>query len=151
MVMKLIVDEFIAGNDDLQPLVHEYISAQAKVQVINNPSGSLESGGLGEPKYDVDETAFTGAWGRPQRDGPALRAITLATYAEWLIDHGYPSLAESIVWPIMRNDLSYVGQYWNASGFDLWEEIQGASFFTTAAQYRALVQGRAVAEALGKT
>lgn len=85
MVMKVIVDEFIAGNDDLQPLIHEYISAQAKVQVITNPSGDLESGGLGEAKFNVDETSFNESWGRPQRDGPALRAITLATYAEWLI------------------------------------------------------------------
>ncbi|KAI5306530.1 hypothetical protein KEM56_000427 [Ascosphaera pollenicola] len=149
MVMKAIVDEYIAGNDDLQPIIHNYISAQAKVQVITNPSGDLESGGLGEAKFNVNETAFTGSWGRPQRDGPALRAITLATYAEWLIDNGHASTAKSIVWPIMLNDLSYVGQYWNATGFDLWEEVKGSSFFTTAVQHRALVQGNSIAKSLG--
>src|SRR4051812_28309101 len=31
--------------------------------------------GLGEPKFNVDGSAFTGPWARPQNDGPALRAI----------------------------------------------------------------------------
>ena len=94
--------------------------------------------------------------GRPQRDGPALRAIALITYANWLINHNYSSTALNVVWPIAKNDLAYVAQYWyddylerstwseltlltmnrNQTGFDLWEEVRGSSFFTVAAQYR---------------
>ena len=25
-------------------------------------------------------------------------------------------------WPIILNDLNFVGQYWNTSSYDLWEE-----------------------------
>lgn len=50
--------------------------------------------------------------GRPQRDGPALRAIALIAYAKWLIENDYSSTAEEVVWPIARNDLEYVAQYW---------------------------------------
>lgn len=50
--------------------------------------------------------------GRPQRDGPALRAIALIAYAKWLIENGYSSTASEIVWPILENDLNYVAQYW---------------------------------------
>jgi len=32
---------------------------------------------------------------------------------------------------------------------DLWEEVQGSSFFTTAVQHRALVEGNALAQQLG--
>jgi glucoamylase len=39
----------------------------------------------------------------------------------------------------------------NASGFDLWEEVNGSSFFTIAAQHRALVEGNALAAQLGQT
>jgi glucoamylase len=39
----------------------------------------------------------------------------------------------------------------NNTGFDLWEEVSGSSFFTTAAQHRALVEGSALAKQLGKT
>ncbi|OLN97576.1 Glucoamylase P [Colletotrichum chlorophyti] len=151
LTMKMIVDEFILGNEDLQVYVEDYYRSQAVLQTVSNPSGSfLPSGrGLGEAKYNVDGSRFNGAWGRPQRDGPALRAITLITYARWLIENGQQAKARDIVWPIVANDLSYTGQYWNSTGFDLWEEVSGSSFFTTQNQYRALVEGAALAESLG--
>jgi glucoamylase len=54
--------------------------------------------------------AFTGDWGRPQRDGPALRATALIAYGRWLISNGYTSAATNIVWPVVQNDLNYVAQ-----------------------------------------
>ncbi|RYE72990.1 MAG: hypothetical protein EOO80_19600, partial [Oxalobacteraceae bacterium] len=54
-----------------------------------------------------------------------------------------------IIWPIVQNDLSYVTQYWNQTTFDLWEEVNSQSFFTTAVQYRSLVEGSALASQLG--
>jgi glucoamylase len=83
--MKQLVELFIAGDSSLQGIIEDYISAQAYLQTVSNPSGGLSSGGLGEPKFNVDMSAFTGAWGRPQRDGPALRATALIAYGEWLI------------------------------------------------------------------
>ncbi|KAA8571614.1 hypothetical protein EYC84_001611 [Monilinia fructicola] len=103
-------------------LVDTFHHAQAGLQTVSNPSGGFSSGGLGEPKFNADKTAFTGSWGRPQRDGPALRATAMVTYSKWLIANGYTSTVQNIVWPIIRNDLSYVTQYWNQTGFDLWEE-----------------------------
>lgn len=50
--------------------------------------------------------------GRPQRDGPPLRAIAMSQYAKWLIDNGYPKTAQEVVWPVIRNDLYYTAQYW---------------------------------------
>ncbi|KAG4427306.1 hypothetical protein IFR05_017211, partial [Cadophora sp. M221] len=77
LTMKMIVDEFIFGKTELQSYIEDYIHAQAVLQTVANPSGTfLPAGlGLGEPKYQVDGSRFNGAWGRPQRDGPALRAI----------------------------------------------------------------------------
>lgn len=115
LTFKCIVDTFVNSySSSLQTEIENYISAQAIVQGISNPSGSLSNSGtgLGEPKFNVDDTAFTGAWGRPQRDGPALRAIALITYSKWLINNGYESTANSIVWPIIEIDISYVAQYW---------------------------------------
>jgi glucoamylase len=114
LTFKCIVDTFINSySASLQTQIQSYIVAQAKLQTASNPSGSFSDGtGLGEPKFNADGTAFTGSWGRPQRDGPALRATTLITYAKWLINNGYSSTASSIVWPIVKNDLNYVAQYW---------------------------------------
>ncbi|KAF2804608.1 extracellular glucoamylase protein [Mytilinidion resinicola] len=152
LVFKALIDQFIVtGDSSLQTQIDNYISAQAQLQGVSNPSGALSSGGLAEPKFNADMSAFTGAWGRPQRDGPALRATALIAYSRWLISNGYTSTANNIVWPIIQNDLSYVTQYWNQTGFDLWEEVSGSSFFTIAVQHRALVEGNILATSLGKS
>ncbi|KAF2267349.1 glucoamylase [Lojkania enalia] len=153
LVFKALVDQFITSEDtNLQIEINDYISAQAKLQTVSNPSGELSNGaGLAEPKYMPDGTAFTGDWGRPQRDGPALRATALIAYGRWLLANNYDSAARDIVWPIVRNDLAYVAQYWNQTGFDLWEEVNGSSFFTTAVQHRALVEGSAFAGSIGQS
>ncbi|KFY94405.1 hypothetical protein V498_03882 [Pseudogymnoascus sp. VKM F-4517 (FW-2822)] len=153
LVFKYIFDRFNAGYDaGLQTQIQNYIAGQAKLQGVSNPSGSLSNGaGLGEAKYNVDGSAYTGGWGRPQRDGPALRATVLASYGTWLVDNGYTATAQSVVWPVVANDLAYVVQYWNQTGFDLWEEVSGSSFFTTAVQHRSLIEGIAFASKIGKT
>ncbi|KAJ5223667.1 hypothetical protein N7468_008209 [Penicillium chermesinum] len=141
LVMKTLVDLFKNGDSDLLSIIEEYINAQAHIQTVSNPSGDLSS----------DETAFTGSWGRPQRDGPALRASAMIAFGQWLIENGYTTTATDIVWPIVRNDLSYVAQHWNSSGYDLWEEVNGESFFTTAVQHRALVEGSKFASQVGSS
>lgn len=75
----------------------------------------------------------------------------MISYSNWLVANGYENTTSNVVWPIIQNDLAYVAQYWNQTGFDLWEEVQGSSFFTTAAQHRALVEGSALAKDLGKS
>ena len=37
----------------------------------------------------------------------------------------------------------------NSTGFDLWEEVSGSSFFATQNQYRALVEGATLSKAIG--
>jgi glucoamylase len=110
----MIIDEFILGEKGLQQYIEDYIHAQAVLQTVSNPSGTFLPSGLslGEPKYNVDGTRYNENWGRPQRDGPALRAIALITYSNWLIANGQTSKVKSVIWPIISNDLSYVGQYW---------------------------------------
>ncbi|KAK6596119.1 glucoamylase P (glycosyl hydrolase family 15) [Botrytis cinerea] len=151
LTLKMLVDEFIFGNRALQPQIEKYVKAQAILQTVTNPSGTfLPNGlGLGEPKYEVDGTRFNGAWGRPQRDGPALRAIALMAYSDWLINHNQLQRAKLVIWPIIANDLSYIGEYWNQTGYDLWEEVLGSSFFTVQNQHRAFVEAGNLANRLG--
>ncbi|KAK1245295.1 hypothetical protein MKX08_004924 [Trichoderma sp. CBMAI-0020] len=153
LVFKTLVDRFTQNYDaGLQRRIEQYIAAQVTLQGISNPSGSLSDGsGLGEPKFELTLSQFTGNWGRPQRDGPALRAIALIGYSKWLISNNYQSTVSNIIWPIVRNDLNYVAQYWNQTGFDLWEEVNGSSFFTVANQHRALVEGATLAATLGQS
>jgi len=156
----MITDELFfgtntVGNISLQTVVEDYTTAQAVLQTVTNPSGALWPAGLGlgEPKFYTNGTRFNGAWGRPQNDGPALRASTFMeiSYAIFLRNPNATQIVSSIYWPIILNDLNYVGQYWNTTSYDLWEEVNGNSFFTMTAQHRALVQGAVLAAQLNMT
>ncbi|KAL1838780.1 hypothetical protein VTJ49DRAFT_2208 [Mycothermus thermophilus] len=151
LVMKGVVDSFAHNySTSLQTTIQNFVVSQAKLQGVSNPSGGLSDGtGLGEVKFHVDLKPFTGEWGRPQRDGPPLRAIALTRYAKWLVANGYKDTARDVVWPVIKNDLAYTAQYWNETGFDLWEEVPGSSFFTIASSHRALVEGAHLAAQLG--
>lgn len=110
----MLIDELILGNDNLRKTIDDYTTAQAVLQTIANPSGSLwPSGeGLGEPKFYTNITTFTGDWGRPQRDGPALRAIAFMNLAPVFVPNETDTFLQTY-WPLILNDLNYVGQYWN--------------------------------------
>ncbi|GAA6060427.1 hypothetical protein JCM10212_002195 [Sporobolomyces blumeae] len=119
----------------------DYVSAQDILQHVANPSGTFSDlSGLAEPKFNINETAFTGPWGRPQRDGPALRARALMKYVE-LYSSKIPSSVKKQLDTVILNDLDYTVKYWNTTGFDLWEEVNGSSFFTTLSQFHALAHG----------
>lgn len=126
-------------------ILFQYASARAQEQ--NDPG--LQTG-LGEPKFFLNNSIFTGPWGRPQNDGPATSAITLMEFAEsYLRKGGSPSVVRSQIWdsqayplqaPVMR-DLLFVASNWSSPSFDLWEEEEGDHFYTRMVQHRALVMG----------
>ncbi|KAH9939214.1 glycoside hydrolase family 15 protein [Amylocystis lapponica] len=152
LTFQTLIDQYTSGEDtSLRSLIDDFVSAEAALQQVTNPSGSVSTGGLAEPKFYINETAFEGPWGRPQRDGPALRSTAIITYANWLLENGNSSFVTNTLWPILQLDLDYVAANWNQSTFDLWEEINSSSFFTTAVQHRALRQGIALANAIGQT
>lgn len=141
-------------------IMSAYESLQYQLQHTSNPSGSFgDLAGLGEPKFNVDGSDFTGVWGRPQRDGPALRAITLMRYMHaynntnpslWSPSDGkgqYSNLYQAAMPPnsVIKADLEYVAHNWQSSGFDLWEEVNGLHLFTAMVQLRALREGTVVA------
>ncbi|KAL0960774.1 hypothetical protein HGRIS_005795 [Hohenbuehelia grisea] len=150
LVFKAILDHYTAGEDDsLRGHIDAFVASQKRIQQVENPSGTVETGGLGEPKFHIDETAFTENWGRPQRDGPALRATTLIGFANHLLAHNDPAYVTNDLWPMIKLDLDYVAANWGNHGFDLWEEVDSMSFFTTGMQHRSLREGATLATALG--
>jgi glucoamylase len=60
------VDIFSNSYDaNLQAHIQEYIASQARQQGVSNPSGSLSDGtGLGEAKFYVNLSPYTGGWGK---------------------------------------------------------------------------------------
>ncbi|KZF23199.1 glycoside hydrolase family 15 protein [Xylona heveae TC161] len=147
--------------EKISSFLADYAHLQVRLQRTPNPSGNFSSlSSLGEPKFMVDGTPFTGSWGRPQRDGPALRALTLMRYlraynqthpALWTSADGggswFKELYEASMpaLSIIKADLEYVSHHWRDSGFDLWEEVNGLHFFTAMVQRHALLEGAQLA------
>ncbi|KAI5777029.1 Six-hairpin glycosidase-like protein [Geopyxis carbonaria] len=160
MVFKVLLNSYINGNSSIETFIKEFVTETDKIQRVDNPSGGYTTGGIGEPKFKVDGSAFTGSWGRPQTDGPAIRATVLIKYANMLLDAGSGSNSYVTTtlydskFPtnsVIKSDLEYVSNYWTQNGFDLWEEVSGQHFFTLMVQHRALVEGAELATRLGDT
>ncbi|KAI8942689.1 hypothetical protein NX059_000738 [Plenodomus lindquistii] len=165
ITMDTLVDIFAddptsSHASDISTILDAYTSLQGDIQHSSNPSGTFDDlSSLGEPKFHVDGTPFTGSWGRPQRDGPALRSLTLMHYLhEYNASH--PSLwssekskefygqfytAEMPPRSVIKADLEYVSHYWNESSFDLWEEVEGLHFFNLMVSARSLREGSKLA------
>lgn len=133
--------------------IESYIKNSYDLQRIDNLSGKWETlDGLGEPKFMVDSTAFNESWGRPQRDGPGLRVITLTNYINFLLDNDFdfqtPKLKsfDFVYQEILKPDLSYIMKNWNKNGFDLWEEVDSYHLFTSLTLLKALKNGIKISE-----
>lgn len=112
---------------------------------------------LGEPKFYLDACPYDGPWGRPQNDGPALRALTLIRFARELLqeqqedfvqEHLYRNSLESVAMGVIKRDLEYTAHHWQEQNFDLWEEVYGHHFFTAMVQRKALIEGAKLARLL---
>ena len=134
-----------------------YVSRVEKIQ--HQPHSIPGQDILGEPKFYLDGRPYDGPWGRPQNDGPALRALTLIRFAHTLIEnneinyvhaHLYGGGLDPITMGAIKMDLEYTAHHWQEENFDLWEEIYGHHFFTRMAQRKALLEGATLARLLNE-
>ncbi|ODQ81659.1 glycoside hydrolase family 15 protein [Babjeviella inositovora NRRL Y-12698] len=132
----------------LKYIVEQYLANSYVLQRTSNPSGDFASlSGLGEPKFNMNGEPFNHQWGRPQRDGPALRILTITNYLSLLsrykleLHHELLQSSEWVFDQIVKPDLMYVCNFWRASGYDLWEEVDSVHLFTSLNQLSALNEG----------
>jgi len=107
----------------------------------------------GEPKFYMDGRLFDGPWGRPQNDGPALRAMSLMDYAEELINAGKIDYVIQNLWNHqpdqccgIKYDIEYVAHNWQNPSFDVWEEVMGNHFFTMIIQRKSLLRAASLSK-----
>lgn len=109
---------------------------------------------LGEPKFNMDGSVYTGPWGRPQNDGPALRSLTMIDLLSLMEKESWPEASTLIpqlydgAWPsksLIKADLEYTAHHWSDLCFDLWEEVNGLHFYTLMAQRKSLQSGAQLA------
>ncbi|CCG83056.1 Probable glucoamylase [Taphrina deformans PYCC 5710] len=140
LTIKTLINQYASGDSSLEPFIKAYIDNERKLQRLDTLSGNFTSGGLGEPKFYVNSTSFDDHWARPQRDGPALRAVAIMGFLSLQQDAAY---IKNVTDTVVKPDLDYVASTWQDLGFDLWEEQNNLHFFTAMAQARALREGAA--------
>jgi glucoamylase len=111
--------------------------------------------GLGEVKFLPSGLPFLGPWGRPQTDGPAIRALVLTYFANYLLDNGETEFVRKHLyggeWPastVIKRDLEYISHEWQTPSFDIWEEVKGDHFFNRLVQAQTLNYGSLLAQRL---
>lgn len=92
----------------------------------------------GEVRFNPDATLDITRWGRPQNDGPALRALTLLRWMD-----GGPGRATKAMGELLLGDLDYVAAHWHEPCYDIWEEEKGLHYYTHLLQSTALARGAA--------
>ncbi len=99
----------------------------------------------GETRFNPDGTLDIQRWGRPQNDGPALRALALM---RWLRDvPGLDPSTREAAAGLVRADLAFVLARWREPCLDIWEEEAGHHYYTLRVQAAALA---AAADWLGE-
>ncbi|KAI9487303.1 MAG: glucoamylase glam [Benjaminiella poitrasii] len=127
----------LAGNSTILQIMKDYVTFSVKSQSVSTACNCL-----GEPKFNPDGSSYTGAWGRPQNDGPAERATTFILFADsYLKQTGDASYVTGTLKPAIFKDLDYVVNTWTNGCFDLWEEVNGVHFYTLMVMRKGLIRG----------
>eukprot|EP01013_Petalomonas_cantuscygni_P031379 TRINITY_DN57584_c0_g1_i1.p1 TRINITY_DN57584_c0_g1~~TRINITY_DN57584_c0_g1_i1.p1 ORF type:complete len:512 (+),score=89.60 TRINITY_DN57584_c0_g1_i1:36-1538(+) len=160
------------------PVMDSWVKWVRNVQTQSDPNGQSV---LDEPKFMIPSGAvYSGGWCRPQNDGPALRATTMAEYALKVMsaasdgslardvaaasnatrakllygDGNKRSVHEfvsSTLWPLVQTDMDFVLTVWNTETCDLWEEVRSNSFFWNLVSFRrGAIIGAQLATAVGQ-
>lgn len=155
-----------AVKADVRGKLVDFVHFSRQNQLTENPKWGIGlEAAPGEPKYHVNGKAYEGGWGRPQNDGPALRASMLIKFARQLLQEGEKDFVAKHLYKgelpattVIKADLEFVSHHWNDShptkpgntrSHDLWEEVRGDHFYTRMVQYRALADGAAFAKEMG--
>lgn len=144
----------VATSRETRPDVRANILANAEnwVRFETGLQETPKLTGLGEPRFELDGRANFAPWGRPQNDGPALRALAMMDLAKIWIDSGRMGEVESRLYGgrlpaqgMIKRDLEFVAHHWNDQSFDLWEEEKGLHYYTLQAQKTSLEKGAELA------
>lgn len=166
LTMDYLIDLYLNTSGELKEKLFQLITAFIEVSYRQQlatelplhpqlPSHWPRSSHLGEPKFYVQNWIFPHRWGRPQNDGPALRASALMKFAHALkAEQHSPVYASSYIKNlfidphhplrvVIQKDLKYTFDNAHEVGYDYWEEVLGLHFTDHMAKRKSLTLGSA--------
>lgn len=152
------LQETASSFASVESTVKSYVSWVLHAQADSDPNGiDVRT----EPKFMLpDGEVFSGAWCRPQNDGPGLRATTLIIAANSLLAAGEEAYVKANLWTgnandalhggAIKYDLDYVVSQYATNTCDLWEEIRDPDlFWNRFTMKKAMILGQAFATKMG--
>jgi glucoamylase len=117
----------------VDPAFRQYVRSEDELRAVSGDAV------LGEARFNPDGTLDITRWGRPQHDGPALRALAVLR----LLRRGLLAEAQTktLAHTLIETDLAFVHRHWREASFDIWEEELGHHYYTRLVQYAALADG----------
>ena len=100
-----------------------------------------------DTRVNADGSLDITTWGRPQHDGPALRALTLL---RWSRAARFDAELAAAVAELVHADLTYTRERWREPCIDIWEEELGWHYYTLRVAAAALEDGAAWLERRGE-
>ncbi|MGH8317837.1 MAG: glycoside hydrolase family 15 protein [Steroidobacteraceae bacterium] len=91
-----------------------------------------------DTRVNADGTLDISSWGRPQNDGPALRALTIL---RWMRSVPLDAQLQGACTRLLRGDLHFARSHWREPCYDIWEEERGLHYFTLSVSAQALDDG----------
>ncbi len=118
--------------ETVEPSFRQHLRSRAEIAEI------VGDRVLGEARHNPDGGFDVLKWGRPQNDGPALRALAVMQF--FTLDAFRAHAAETAL-TLLRYDLDYTLSHWPLPCCDLWEEAIGFHYHTRLVQQAALAEG----------
>ena len=128
--------------DVVDPSFQQHVRSRAEIEEI------VGDRILGEARHNADGGLDVLKWGRPQNDGPALRALTVMRF---LAHDAFRERAAEAAATLLRIDLDYTLSHWREPCVDLWEETLGFHYHTRLVQQAALDKGANFCAERGET
>jgi len=123
-----------AWRTRVTPEFQKFVRPEAELAAVHGDAV------VGETRVNPDGTLDISRWGRPQNDGPPLRALTLL---RWLRGAQLGAAAQQQASSLLRDDLAYTADHWTDPCYDIWEEEKGQHYYTLCVSARALEAGAA--------
>ncbi|MEW5421158.1 glycoside hydrolase family 15 protein [Amorphus sp. 3PC139-8] len=120
------------------PAHQRFLRPAAELAAVRGETVAAES------RVNPDGTLDVTKWGRPQMDGPALRALSLLRWWPEADVACHPDLLR-----IVEADLRLICARRDEPSFDIWEEEAGRHYYVDLIQAQALREGAARLGALG--
>ncbi len=92
----------------------------------------------GEARVNPDGTLDISSWGRPQHDGPALRALAVL---RWIRGGRLDTELTAAASVLLHADLAFILAHALEPCFDIWEEERGLHYYTLRTAAAALEEG----------